>query len=260
MSYNIDLRNKVVVVTGGCGLIGKEFIKSIAVNGGVAVIADINSEMGIQLKEELLNEFNDKVDYIKLDITSKLSIQKSIEILAKKFGKIDAVVNSAYPKNRNYGNDLFNVEYKDFCENINIHLGGYFLVSQLYAKFFINQGRGNIINIASIYGIIPPRFELYKETKMTMPVEYAVIKAGLIHLTKYMAKYLKSSNIRINSISPGGIYNSQPESFVKAYTQFSLNNGLLDRSDLNGTLLFLLSDMSKFINGQNIIVDDGFTL
>ena len=95
---------------------------------------------------------------------------------------------------------------------------------------------------------------------MTMPVEYAAIKSGLIHLTKYMAKYSKGKNVRINALSPGGIQDNQPEPFLKSYAKNCLNKGMLDKKDMTGTLIYLLSDMSKYVNGQNIVVDDGFTL
>lgn len=152
------------------------------------------------------------------------------------------------------------MEYSDFVENLSSNLGGYFLASQRYAKYFQKQGYGNIVNIASIYGVVAPKFDIYDETEMTSPVEYAVIKAGLIHLTKYMAKYLKGKNIRINTISPGGILNNQPKQFLKKYNNQCSTKGMLDAKDLNGTLIFLLSDASSYLNGQNIVVDDGFCL
>ena len=95
---------------------------------------------------------------------------------------------------------------------------------------------------------------------MTTPVEYAAIKSAIIHLTKYMAKYLRGKNIRVNAISPGGILDQQPQSFLDAYQDFCCSKGMLDASDLQGVLLFLISPMSQYVNGQNIIVDDGFTL
>lgn len=178
----------------------------------------------------------------------------------KSMGKIDALVNCAYPRNKNYVRDFLEVEFQDFCENINIHLGGYFLTCQQFIKFFLKQRHGNIINFSSIYGVIPPRFEIYENTKMIMPVEYAAIKSAIIHLTKYMAKYLKGKNIRVNCISPGGILDKQPEVFLSSYRKYCLNKGMLDKSDVVGIVIFLLSDLSMYINGQNIIVDDGFSL
>ena len=131
---------------------------------------------------------------------------------------------------------------------------------QLFSMYFQNQGYGNIINISSIYGLMAPKFEIYKNTSMTVPVEYAVTKSGLIHLTKYMAKYFKGMNIKVNAISPGGILDGQPDNFLKNYNIQSLTKGMLDKTDLNGTLVYLLSNMSKYVNGQNIVVDDGFSL
>ena len=178
----------------------------------------------------------------------------------QKYGKIDALVNNAYPRNENYGKHFMDVQKEDFDENVSMHLGGYFLMCQQFIEYFINQGCGDIVNIASIYGHIAPKFEIYDGSEMTVPVEYAVIKSALIHLTKYMAKYVKGRNIRINCISPGGVLAGQPENFLKAYNKNCLNKGMLGVEDLCGTLVFLLSNMSKYVNGENIIVDDGFTI
>ncbi|GAB4460112.1 MAG: flagellin modification protein PtmA [Bacteroidales bacterium] len=255
------LKEKVIIVTGGAGLLGKEFIKSVIQNRGIGIIADYNEKLGIETKEKIRSELkSNNVEFIKTDITNKESILNLISIVRNKYGHIDSLVNNAYPRNKNYGRHFFDVDYEDFCENVNMHLGGYFLTSQQFAKYFVEQGHGNIINIASIYGVIAPRFEIYEGTNMTTPVEYAVIKSAIIHFTKYLAKYLKGKNIRVNSISPGGILDNQPEEFIKKYNSFGLSKGMLDRKDIVGTLLFMLSDMSEFINGQNIVVDDGYSL
>jgi len=254
------LKGKVVVITGGAGLIGKEFVKAVIENDGIAVIADIVdlSENIAQLgfsKENLKS-----IDSIVMDITDEISINKAIDVISKKHKKIDALVNNAYPRNKNYGHHFFDVNYSDFVENTGLNLGGYFTASQQFAIYFKNQGYGNIVNISSIYGAIPPKFEVYGKTGMTMPVEYAVIKSGLIHLTKYMAKYFKGLNIRVNTLSPGGILDHQQKEFIESYNAECLTKGMLDKSDLKGTLIYLLSDMSQYVNGQNIIVDDGFSL
>lgn len=255
------LQGKVIVITGGAGLIGQEFVKAVAENGGYAVIGDYDKEKGEKVKHLLSNELNtENIDFILLNINSKESINECIRFLDKKYGRIDAVVNNAYPRNKNYGRHFFDVEFEDFSENLGINLGGYFLTSQQLALYFRKQGYGNIVNISSIYGVVPPKFEIYDNTPMTMPVEYAAIKSGLILLTKYMAKYFKGMNIRVNAISPGGIFNNQPEAFLAAYKEQCLNKGMLNKADLKGTLLYLLSDMSRYVNGQNIIVDDGFSL
>ena len=251
------VKDKIVVVTGGAGLLGKTFCQEIANNGGVAVVAEYDIAIAQKLCTSLQN---DNIVPAQINITDKDSIIALINNISQKYGKIDALVNSAYPRNKNYGKHFFEVTYDDFCENIGMNLGGYFLTSQQFATYFEKQGYGNIINLASIYGVIAPRFEIYDNTPMTMPVEYAAIKSGLIHLSKYMTKYFKGKNIRVNTISLGGIEDKQPEAFLKAYKEFCLNKGMLNPNDIAGTLMYLLSDLSKFVNGQNIVVDDGFTL
>lgn len=251
------LKDKVVVVTGGAGLLGRDFCKKIAENGGIAIMAEYHLLQAEKVKNELAN---DKIFVEEVNITDKNSVESLIKKVSEKFGKIDALVNSAYPRNKNYGKHFFDVSYDDFCENVGMNLGGYFITSQCFAQYFYQQGSGNIVNISSIYGVIAPRFEIYDNTPMTMPVEYAAIKSGLLHLTKYMAKYFKGRNIRVNAISLGGLEDKQPESFLKAYQNCCLNKGMLNAQDISGTLLYLLSDLSEFVNGQNLIVDDGFTL
>jgi len=251
----------VIVITGGAGLIGQEFVKAVVENNGTAIIADVNAELGVKVKNELSRELNTtNIDFVQLDITSKTSLQECIRYLDDKYHRIDALVNNAYPRNKNYGRQFFDVEYADFSENISMNIGGYFLASQQFAGYFEKQKNGNIVNVSSIYGVVAPIFEIYENTAMTMPVEYAAIKSALIHLTKYMAKSFKGMNIRVNTMSPGGIFDSQPASFLNEYKKHCLNEGMLDKTDLKGTLVYLLSDMSRRVNGQNIIVDDGFTL
>lgn len=255
------LNEKIVVITGGAGLLGQEFVKAVIENNGIAIIADINKEIGKKVKKQLSKELNTKkIDFIKLEITSKKSLKKCINYLDSKYGKIDALVNNAYPRNKNYGRHFFDVEYEDFVENLGLNLGGYFTTSQQFSKYFKKQKYGNIINISSIYGVVAPKFEVYNGTNMTMPVEYAAIKSGLIHLTKYMAKYFKGLNIKVNTLSPGGILDSQAKDFLDNYKKNCLNKGMLEKSDLKGTLVYLLSDLSEYVNGHNIIVDDGFSI
>jgi len=255
------LNNQVIVITGGAGLIGQEFVRAVIENNGIAIVADVDQQSAQRVVSELSQRFDtENIDCVALDITSKESLSQCIAYLDEKYGRIDALVNNAYPRNERYGAHFFDVEYCDFVENMGLNLGGYFITSQQFAKYFEKKGHGNIVNISSIYGVIAPKFKVYNLTKMTMPVEYAAIKSGLIHLTKYMAKYFKGMNIRVNTLSPGGIFDNQNALFLDQYRKECLSKGMLDKEDLKGTLVYLLSDMSKFVNGQNIIVDDGFCL
>lgn len=260
MIPGMDIEDKVIVITGAAGRIGSEFARAVADAGAIAVIADTSEENGRKLAAGISSVAGKKADYEPLDITSKESLQGLIRTLLDRYGKVDALVNNAYPRNSRYGAKFEDVTYDDFCDNVGTHLGGYFLTSQQFGLHFKEQGYGSIVNMASIYGVLAPRFEIYDGTPMTMPVEYAAIKSAVIHLTKYMAKYFKGANIRVNCISPGGILAGQPAEFLDAYQEFALSKGMLDPQDLTGTLLFLLSDLSRYVNGQNIVVDDGWTL
>jgi NAD(P)-dependent dehydrogenase (short-subunit alcohol dehydrogenase family) len=255
------LKDKVVVITGGAGLIGRAFVRCIAEHGAVAVVADVNRQTGCNFLEELnTDDPQARIEFVEVDITSKKSLSDMISCLHDKYGRIDALVNNAYPRNKNWGRKFEDVTYEDFCQNVSMHLGGYLLASQQVAGYFKRQGHGSIINMASIYGVVAPRFGVYEHTNMTVPVEYAAIKSAVVHLTKYLAQYFKGDNIRVNCISPGGILDRQPDEFLSRYNSFAASKGMLDANDLRGTLLFLLSDMSEFINGQNIVVDDGWSL
>ncbi|MDA9086074.1 oxidoreductase [Methylophilaceae bacterium] len=254
------LNNKVVVVTGGAGLLGKVFIKEILTSGGTAILTDIKISLAKDFIEEMKDKYPDSFYAANMDITSMNSINSLIKIVSKKYGHIDCLVNNAYPKNKNYGKRIEDVTYKDFSNNLSTHVGGYFLTSQQFGIFFKNNKGGNIINMGSIYGTLAPRFQLYKGTAMTTPVEYSAIKASIIQLTKYFAQYFKKDDIRVNCLSPGGILDNQPKSFITAYNSYCSKKGMLNPNDIANTLIFLISDSSEFITGQNLIVDDGFSL
>ena len=261
MKSQFDIDSKVVLVSGGAGLLGEVFVRSVLEQNATAVIAEKDLQIAEECRLKLKQDYADaNIVAVEMDVTRKTSIDSAIAHVHDRCGGIDALVNNAYPRNKCYGRVFEDVEYSDFCENIGMNLGGYFLTSQRFIGYFRGRGSGNIINISSVYGVVAPRFEIYKDTKMTMPVEYAAIKSGLIHLTRYMSKYLRGTGIRVNSISPGGIYDNQDPLFIARYNEQCLSKGMLDKDDVTGTLLFLLSDASSYINGQNIVVDDGFTL
>lgn len=254
------LRGRRVVVTGGAGLLGRTFCAAIAEHGGQAVVADRDLDAAQRAAGMIEQQHSGGAVAASLDITDKGSVDALIEHIQTNHGRIDAVVNNAYPRNARYGRRLEDVEYADFCDNLGMHLGGYFMVMQRFAAYFKREGGGNMINVSSIYGVVAPRFEIYEGTPMTMPVEYAAIKSGLLHLTRYFAQYLKGNNIRVNALSPGGILDRQPEAFLARYRALCADKGMLTPSDLAGTLVFLLSDLSRHVDGQNLIVDDGFSL
>jgi NAD(P)-dependent dehydrogenase (short-subunit alcohol dehydrogenase family) len=253
--------NKVVIITGGLGLLGRSFIKALLKENHIAVAADLAINCPEDFLTELKNEnLLDNFNYIHLQITNKQSIQEGISNISSQYGRIDALVNNAHPRNANYLRKLEDSDYQDFCDNLSAHVGGFFLCMQQFSLFFKKQGYGNVVSMCSVYGIMAPRFEVYEGADFTMPVEYAAIKSGVLHLTKYFSKYYKGCSIRFNCISPGGVENNQHPEFIKRYNSFGMNKGMLNKEDLHGALLFLISDASVFVNGQNLIVDDGWSL
>lgn len=253
------LEGQVVVVTGGAGLLGASVCNSIASEGGIPVVTDVDIERAEQVAGEIRTS-GFTAHAVALDITEGTQIDQVIVEVQDRFGRVDAVVNNAYPRGKNFGRPVEEVEYEDFCESLSLHLGGYFLISQRFAVAFRSQGHGNIVNISSVYGIVAPRFELYQGTSMTMPVEYAAIKAGVVNLTRYFARYYRSDGIRCNAVAPGGIRDGQSEVFMSRYDAMCGNKGLLDATDVVGTVTFLLSNASRYMTGQVLTVDDGWSL
>lgn len=251
------LENKVFIITGSNGLIGMSLVKSILENNGKVLMSDLknNTNLSSIKKYEKNNYF-----FFKGDITNESSLDSLFKYCIKKYKKIDGVVNCAYPKSKKWGSSIEKIDPKYLKEDLYNQLGGTIILSKIAIKYFLKQKFGNFINISSIQGIQAPKFDHYLGTSMISPVEYSAIKSGIISITKYLAKYYKKQNIRFNCISPGGIKDKQPKKFLRRYKKDCGMKGMLDPGDFNGTLLYLLSDYSKYVTGQNIIIDDGWSL
>jgi NAD(P)-dependent dehydrogenase (short-subunit alcohol dehydrogenase family) len=238
---------KNIIIFGGGGLIGSQIIKKFEKNKKYNVI-DIDTKN------------KNKSNSYKGDICSEKSITNVIGKIVKKFKIIHAVINLSYPKNKNWGKSFKNIKEKDLKENLYNQLGSSIILAKVISKYFLKQKYGNLIFFSSIQGTSAPKFEHYSNTNMVSPIEYSATKAGIINITKYLAKYFKGKNIRVNCVSPGGILNNQPKIFLTRYRNSCLSKGMLDSKDLVGLVEFLISEKSKYINGQNIIIDDGWSL
>ena len=255
------LENKIVFVAGACGRIGKTLCKTILQHKGIPILADIDDKLLKKLQCNLENEFKVKLLSLKLDITKEESLQSALIKSQQNYLKIDAFVNSSYPHGKNWGKiPYYELKYEQICESLNLHLGGFMLAAQEFVKFFKKQGWGNIINLSSIMGIYAPKFENYKGSNMQSSLEYSVIKAGINHMSVWLAKELFNQNIRVNTLASGGILDNQNENFLNAYRNCCASKGMLEAKDICGTLVFLLSDASEFITGQTLVVDDGWGL
>ncbi|MCR2060287.1 flagellin modification protein PtmA [Campylobacter helveticus] len=251
------LEGKVIFIAGACGRIGRALSTELLSQNAKIIIADINEANLAKLSEDLKGE----VLSVRLDITKKESLEEAINKAKERFGKIDGFVNSSYPCGKDWGKiDYYEASFEQICESLNLHLGGFILAANAFAKFFKKQGFGNIINLSSIMGVYAPKFENYVGTSMQSSLEYSVIKAGINHMGAWMAKELFNTNIRVNTLASGGILDNQPESFLKAYRNCCASKGMLEASDVCGTIAFLLSDKAKFITGQTLVVADGWGL
>ncbi|WP_418357299.1 oxidoreductase [Shewanella basaltis] len=254
------LEKKSILVVGAGGLLGAKLVLAILQQGAKVIATDINvelmcgrlSSLGVDLE-------NPSLICSELDITKEVSIKSFFSDKNQQI--IDGAVNCAYPRNKTYGKHFFDVSIDSFNENLALHLGSAFLFTQQCAAYFQQRKKPfSLVNISSIYGVIAPKFEIYDNTSMTMPVEYAAIKAAIQHLNKYVVAYVKDSRFRINCVSPGGIFDHQPEVFLEAYNAQTNGAGMLRVDDAIGSILYLLSELSQYVTAQNIIVDDGFSI
>ena len=244
---NNKLENKIIIVTGGNGLLGSAIIKKLKDHGAFVINLDIS------------HKTNEILSNIECDITNKESIDHALAIILNKYNKIDGLVNNAYPRTRDWGNKFEDIKLDSWKKNIDWQLNSYFYISQQVAIQMTKQKSGSMINIASIYGVNGPDFTVYEGTSMTMPAGYAAIKGGLVNLTRYMASYFGPHQVRVNSVSPGGIFDNQNSIFVKNYEKKVPLQRMGVPEDIAPSIAFLLSDDSKYITGQNLIIDGGWT-
>jgi len=247
MPWTMRLKDKIIIVTGGSGLIGKELVADINRNGGKAINADIGVETNLQSGT------------LKMNITDDLSIQNGIDLLVEEFGRIDGLVNSAYPRTKDWGTKFEEIDPASWRANVDMQLNSYFVCCQKVLKIMATQNSGAIVNIASIYGVVGNDFTLYEEYGGTSPAAYSAIKGGLINFTRYLASYYGLKGIRVNCVSPGGIFDHQHPSFVSRYEAKVPMGRLGKPDDIAPAVSFLLSGDAKYITGQNLIVDGGWT-
>lgn len=244
--------NKVAVVTGGAGLLGREIAQGLKEFGAEVYIADVDEARVTPL-------LNEKTKFLQFDITSEESINRAFSNLVNDKGSVDIVVNCAYPRTGDWGAKFEDIKFDSWKENLNNHLGGHFICCRTAAEQMKKQGGGSIINLASIYGVTAPDFSIYEGTPMTMPAAYASIKSGIIALTRYIAAYYGRHNVRANVVSPGGIFDGQPDSFVERYSQKTPLRRMGTATDIVGAVIYLASDAASYVTGENIMVDGGWT-
>ncbi|HKY53385.1 MAG TPA: SDR family oxidoreductase [Anaerolineales bacterium] len=266
-----DLTGCVAIVTGGVGLLGAEFCKTLAEAGAAVAVVDLNEAAAKETADALMKS-GYKALAVPTDITKPDSVNTMVELIVSRFGRLDILVNSAAldPKFdpdaikkgitpgafEDYPLDQWNAA-------LNVNLTGMFLVTQACVKQMLAQGKkGSIINICSHYGLNGPDQRIYikdNERVAFKPVYYTVTKAGVLGFTKYLAAYYAGTEIRVNALTPGGVFNDHEDYFVKNYSAKTILGRMAKKDEMNGALLFLASDASSYMTGNNLIVDGGWT-
>ena len=268
LSNLFNLTGRTAIVTGGAGLLGTEFCKSLAEAGAAVIVADVNIDAAQDVAESLTKKGHDVVGF-EIDITSEISVGQLVVSAIQQFKQIDILVNSAaidpkFDQNTSHSNSGVFEEYPLtlWQDALAVNLTGTMLCCRAVSKPMLEKGQGVIVNISSMYGIVGPDQRLYEregEDPLFKPVYYSVTKAGILGLTRYLATYFAGKNIRVNALTPGGVYNDHDEDFLSKYADRSVLGRMADKDELNGALLFLASDASKYMTGANLIVDGGWT-
>ncbi len=265
-----SLKDKVAIVTGGVGLIGAEFCRTLAEAGAAVAVVDLNASASQGIADTLTKSGYNALG-IAADITQPESVNALVEKVMSTFGRLDVLVNSAAldPKfdptaaEKGIAPGAFeDYPLTDWNAALNVNLTGAFLVTQACVKQMLKNKKGSIINICSTYGLNGPDQKLYiknGERVAYKPVYYTVTKAGVLGFTKYLAAYYAETEIRVNALTPGGVYNNHEEYFVKNYSAKTILGRMAKKDEMNGALLFLASDASSYMTGNNLIVDGGWT-
>lgn len=233
---NFNLKDKVVLITGAAGIQGPEHVKAFTAAGAKVIATDIKE----------------------LDVTSETSIKEAVKKILEQYGRIDILVNNAGATGKSL--PAGRQDARDWDQIIKVNLTGTYLCSQIVGE---KMTAGSIINVSSIYGLVGPDWSLYQNAQyagkpMGVPAGYAASKGGVIALTRYFAS-LYAPKIRVNCVSPGGIFDNQDENFVTKYSAKTLLGRMANRDEISGTLLYLASDLSSYVTGANIVIDGGLT-
>lgn len=266
-----DLTGRVVVITGGAGMLGQRHAQAIAGAGGIPVMADIRTDRLEFGGEELADRFGPLATVVPVDITDPKSVETLLEHVLHRFGRVDGLINNA--ANNPTVDSGSSVEFSrlesfslaQWDADLAVGLTGAFLCSKIIGAEMARRRQGVIVNVASDLALIAPDQRLYRkegvpdERQPVKPVSYSVVKSALIGLTRYLATYWASSGVRVNAISPGGVFVDQPEEFVERIANLIPLGRMARADEYEGAILFLCSDASSYMTGANLVVDGGRT-
>ena len=264
-----SLEGRTALVTGGAGLLGRQFTQALGEAGAKVVVADMNLAQAAAHAGTLTDVGIDALP-VQVNVTDPASVSGMVASAVNHFGSLDVIVNSAAldpkfdPDNMDAqsGNAFESYPLEAWQKAIDVNLTGMFLTCQAAARQMVAQDYGKIINICSTYGLVGPDQRLYERPdgpRQYKPVYYTVSKAGVLGLTKYLATYYAGTNIRVNALTPGGVYNQHDETFLKAYSTRTVIGRMANQDEMSGAIVFLASEASSYMTGANLVVDGGWT-
>jgi NAD(P)-dependent dehydrogenase (short-subunit alcohol dehydrogenase family) len=265
-----DLGGRVVLITGGAGLLGAEHAAAIAEAHGVPVIADVRGGDAERVAESVRERYGVAASALELDVTSRSSCEAALTRVSAVHGRLDALVNNAALNPKVEGAGLAATRFENYSlelwnRELSVGLTGAFPCAQVFGAHMAAHGGGVIVNVASDLGLIAPDQRIYRRPGLApaeqpvKPVTYSVVKGGLVMLTKYLATYWADAGVRVNALCPGGVFAGQPEEFVEKLTQLIPMGRMARKDEYRSALVFLCSDASSYMTGSNLVIDGGRT-
>jgi len=253
-----DLPDRVAMITGGGGNLGSVFARVLAGAGAKIALVDVN-DAAMQRNADALRAAGADVEPIVGDVGDPASVDACFRAVAKRFGRLDVLVNNAAAKSEHFFSDLEGLPVADWEQVLRANLTGPFLCTKAAIPMLRAAGRGSIVNVASIYGIVSPDPRVYEGSAIQTPPVYMASKGGVIALTRYTAIYHAKDGIRCNSLTPGGVEAGQEPAFISKYGARAPLGRMARADEMAGALLYLASDASSYVTGHNLVVDGGWT-
>lgn len=258
------LNGKVAMITGASGLLGEQYAWAFAECGASIVLTDLYPAGAEALADRVRAQTKADVLVLACDVTQRSSWDEALSGSLDRFGKVDVLINNAAFTNQcrtpNFSAPFEEFPLEDWKAILDVNLTGTFLGCQIVGAQMLKRGAGSIINIGSLYGVVSPHHPMYNGTGIVQPPAYSVSKAGVIGLTRYLAALWAKRGVRVNCITPGGVFNNHPESFVSRFNRLSPMGRMSWKEELRGAAVYLASDASSHCIGHNLVVDGGWTI